>query len=241
MKRPPHHFVVEVKRQRRSTNAVGKSWLDDPRFAAAAAEAASAVGVLELEPKLEETKPAAPAAPSRPSGRILPSLVEVELPSLVEVEPEPEPVEIVEPPRRRERKVEAALQAAEALFSSRGEPDLGPPDPAPPALETLAFVAEPVAKVPATRKAKKTKKPTAAAPEAAPQSLGVKALAEALTARAARAVGELRVEAAEEEGSSADRAERRQARHRRILERYVRGAEAKPGQRWKLRLQKRRK
>ncbi|MGO9769016.1 MAG: hypothetical protein ACLPSW_05560, partial [Roseiarcus sp.] len=40
------------------------------------------------------------------------------------------------------------------------------------------------------------------------------------------------------ENAPADRAGARQARHRRILDRYVLGAELKPGERWKRRLQK---
>ncbi|MBV8663365.1 MAG: hypothetical protein JO107_09710 [Hyphomicrobiales bacterium] len=235
MKRPPHHFVVEVKRQRRATNAVGKSWLDDPRFAAAAAEAVGAVGLLELEPKFEETKPATlEPASSRPAGRILPSLVEDEPVASVE---------IVEPRRKRERKLEAAVRPAEPALPTPAEPALLHDEPAP-AVEAVAVLTEPVAKARTVRKAHKPKKPVVAAedsmPEPAPQPRSeeaIKALAEAL---AARAVGEFRADAAEED-APADRREARQARHRRILERYVRGGEGKPGQRWKLRLQKRRK
>ena len=65
----------------------------------------------------------------------------------------------------------------------------------------------------------------------------IKALAVSL---ATRAVTEKRPEPIAE-ASPSERAEKRKARHRRILDRYVRGVEPKPGQRWKSRLQKREK
>ncbi len=219
MKRPPPHFVVEVRRQRRSTNGQAKSWLEDPRFAAAAAEAVAAPLVLELEPKLE-TKPAVPPpAPLRPSGRILPSLAEIEPVGTIE---------IAEPPRRRPRKLEAVLQPIEIETPT--------PDPEP---ELVAPVATPHQKVPARRRTATVEKAAEVAPQPAPPREGaiIRALADAL---AARAVNEKRPEPVAE-SSQAERLEARQARHRRILDRYVRGVEPKPGQRWKGRLHKRQK
>ncbi|HEY1944191.1 MAG TPA: hypothetical protein VGH40_18920 [Roseiarcus sp.] len=219
MKRPPPHFVVEVRRQRRSTNGQAKSWLDDPRFAAAAAEAIAAPLVLELEPKLE-TKPAAPPPPPvRPAGRILPSLAQIE---------PVETIELAEPARRRQRKLEPAPPPVK-LEALR-------PDPEP---EPVALVAAPRQKIPARRRPATVEKAPEVAPQPAPPREGaiIRALADAL---AARAVSEKRPDPVAE-ASQVERREARQARHRRILDRYVRGVEPKPGKRWKSRLNKREK
>ena len=77
MKRPPHTFVVEVRRQRRSANSNGKAWLTEPALAGALAGSgrhAGAAALFEAEPKA----PLAEAPPARPQGRILPSLADVE-------------------------------------------------------------------------------------------------------------------------------------------------------------------
>jgi hypothetical protein len=223
MKRPPPHFVVEVRRQRRSTNGHTKSWLEDPRFAAAAAEAVAATAdaaplVLELEPKLE----ARPAPPLRPSGRILPSLAEIE-----PLEPLGT-MEIAEPPRKRQRKLEETPRPVEIEAST--------PDPEP---EPLALVPAPRQKVPARRRTATVEKAVEVAPQPAPPREGaiVRALADAL---AARAVSESE-KRPEPDALQVQRLETRQARHRRILDRYVRGVESKPGKRWKSRLNKRQK
>ena len=216
MKRPPHHFVVEVRRPRRSTTTSTKSWLEDPRFAAAtgggfddaplAAEAAFAVA------------PAAPAAPARPQGRILQSLAEPEA-----------PVEIEEPPRRRRRKSEIDGGIAEHEEALPKAARLRPAEPPPPA-KTRAVRKKPKIV------AKASDAPASPAPPMRDDA-AVAALAKVL---AARALGETRPEPSDDP-TLADRAEARQARHRRILERYVHGAPLKPGERWKRRLQKGRK
>jgi hypothetical protein len=226
MKRPPPHFVVEVRRQRRSTNGHPKSWLDDPRFAAAAAEAVAAAAeavagplVLELEPKLEAKPAAPPPAPLRPSGRILPSLAEIE---------PVETIEIADPPRKRQRKLEAAPLPIEIEAPT--------PDPEP---EPVPLVAAPRRKAPVRRRTATVEKAAEVALQPAPPREGaiIRVLADAL---AARAVNEKRPEPVAEP-SQVERLEARQARHRRILDRYVRGIEPKPGKRWKTRLQKRQK
>jgi hypothetical protein len=233
MKRPTPHFVVEVRRQRRSTTATGKSWLDDPRFAEAAA-GGTMIAPIEFEPR--PTLPESQAL--RPAGRILQSLAEAE--------PVAEP-EAEEPPRKRRRRAEfdeqPAVRRAPASERKAHASERKAPTPEPEEAKPEAIAPEPIrietaarAKAPAPRK---VRKPAAAAHVPAPQrdAATVNALAHAL---AARAVSEVRTEPAAEL-SQADRAEARQARHRRILERYVHGAELKPGQRWKGRLQRGRK
>jgi hypothetical protein len=69
--------------------------------------------------------------------------------------------------------------------------------------------------------------------EAAPAEALASLLAARALAEAPSAVPDAASESATAEGAGA-----RQARHRRILERYVLGAELKPGERWKRRLQK---
>ena len=214
MKRPPHHFVVEVRRPRRSTTTSTKSWLEDPRFAAAtgggfddvplAAEAAFAV------------TPAAPAAPVRPQGRILQSLAE---PAAT--------IEVEEPPRRRRGRPEIDAALGEALPKvARLRPSRAE-TPAPAKIRAARKKPKAVAKAP----------DAPARPTPVRDAEAVQALAKVL---AARALGEARPEASE--GPEViDRAEARRARHRRILERYVHGAPLKPGERWKRRLQKGRK
>jgi hypothetical protein len=68
MKRPPHSFVVEVRKQRRPPGEPAKSWFEEPPPTAPTPASLAAFA----EPA------AAPSdtAPARPAGRILPSLVE---------------------------------------------------------------------------------------------------------------------------------------------------------------------
>lgn len=201
MKRPPHHFVVEVRRQRRSTNGSSKSWLEEPRFAAAvASEPAPGPIVFDAKPP--------PVIPARPQGRILPSLTEAA--PIVAIEP-------AEPLRRgRPRtKIDSELGALPQRRRAAVRADLAAPVEAPVAREEVKIPAAP--QEPPRRDA-----PT------------VRALAKAL---AARALSQERPEP-RDELPQADQTEARQARHRRILERYVHRAALKPGERWKRRAQK---
>jgi hypothetical protein len=145
MKRPPHHFVVEVRRQRRSTNGSGKSWLENPRFSAAVASETAAAVVPEAKPA--ETPPAS----IRPQGRILPNLAEivpVAAPETAEpaprrrrrVEPDSEPVARPSPSRtlvRADVMAQPAPRAARKAPKNAAEPHQPPPREAE-AIETLA-------------------------------------------------------------------------------------------------------
>jgi len=124
MKRPPRNFVVEVRRPRRATNGNGKSWLEDPRFAAATAVALASAP--DYEPEFKPIAPP-PTPPLKPQGRILQSLVEPETiaepareaeepprrrraSSRIAGVPKPEPTRLdSEPPRRRPGRPKKAL------------------------------------------------------------------------------------------------------------------------------------
>jgi hypothetical protein len=188
MKRPPPTFVVEIRRQRRSTNAGAKTWLAAPPLAFPASGPGRPSGAAALFEAEAKAPPAPEAPPSRPRGRILPSLADLE--------PVAPPVEEAAASPRRGRKSSAPTPKPrrKAKVASRAAK---PKREAAPA-ETLAGV------------------------------LAALALAEAKPAAAAAAP----------ENATAEPAGTRQTRHRRILERYVLGAELKPGERWKRRLQK---
>jgi hypothetical protein len=218
MKRAPPTFVVEVRRQRRSANGIGKAWSAEPPPAGSTRHAGAAA-LFEAEPKppLAAEPPLAeapPAAPARPQGRILPSLADVE-PSAARYE------EAAAPPRRKRDGL-----AATGKFTTRRKKDPGR-QIAPSALsfEETRSVAERTAATPARAAPAKRKlarvepRPTLAVAAAKPAAIPEAPL----------------------ENAAADRAGARESRHRRILERYVRGGELKPGERWKRRLQKTRK
>lgn len=193
MKRPPHTFVVEVRRQRRSTNSDVKAWSAEPPFADAPA-------LVEAEPKAPI---AAEAPPSRPQGRILPSLVDLE--------PIAPPVEdAAASPRRRRGGL-----APTPKPKTRAKPDWGGKSPPPG--------------------------PSAAAPKRKTDIAAPRANAErraGVLATLAVAEDDPGLPDAGSRSATAEPDGARQARHRRILERYVLGAEIKPGERWKRRLQK---
>jgi hypothetical protein len=214
MKRPTPNFVVEVRRQRRSTNEGSKSWLEEPRFARAAASAGafpSAAALFEPEPK----PTAVVEAPPPPPRRILPSLVETVAPPPEEPAPTP----------RRTRERAASLPAPKVRFRA----DRTAAQPAPPIELALAETAH------VSHRPKPVQR-KAAAPKAPPP------LPVALVEPPAAARPAARIAPAGEEGAlPADpRPESRQTRHRRILERYVHGGEFKPGEGWKRRQKMRR-
>ncbi len=224
MKRPPHNFVVEVRRQRRSTNADGKGWLAEP-----------APGLTERHPGaaalFEPERKASPApapAPARPQGRILPSLVDVE--------PSAPDVEEAAAPSRRRRESSAVAAKPKTRTKKETSRDFAPPRRSAPAdIEQASATAPP----------RVLAEPSAgwrgfgeAGAKAAAKSPRKIAKAEPLAARAATAAAPHAASEASLENAPAERAGERQARHRRIMERYALGAELKPGERWKKRLRK---
>ncbi len=234
MKRPPPAFVVEVRRQRRSTTTGGKGWLTEPALSGAAAGSQRHLGATALfEP--ERKAPAAVEAPQpRPQGRILPSLADIE-PIASRFE------EAAAPPRRKREslgpaakpkartKKESSHEFAPSLRSFE-EPSVEFQAVAPRAPRGAAADAGPKAK--SSSPGAKPKREVATA----------QALASALAARAIAAAKPAAVPAdAAKENATADRGEARQARHRRIMDRYVLGGELKPGRRWKRRTQEARK
>jgi hypothetical protein len=120
MKRPHPPFVVEVRKQRRSTNGNGKSWLTESRFAGAITETAGASDPLARF----EAPPAPPAetpaetAPARPTGRILPSLIDLAPTGLA--------AEEAEPPRRGRRGAASAKRKAKRETPRETEPTNAP-------------------------------------------------------------------------------------------------------------------
>jgi len=206
MKRPPHNFVVEVRRQRRSTSANGKGWLAAPALALSERHAGAAA-LFEAERK---PAPAAAPPPARPQGRILPSLVDIE--------PSAPALEEASAPPRRKRENPAAAAKPKTRAKKEASRKLAPPRVfQEPAVgwrgldETVAAAgAKPARKI---------------------------AKAEPFAARASEPEAVAAPEATLEK-APAERAGERQARHRRILDRYVLGAELKPGERWKKRLHK---
>jgi hypothetical protein len=232
MKRPPPTFVVEVRRQRRSTAAGAKTWVTASPLgypASGPERPSGAATLLEAETK---PPPAPEAPPPRPRGRILPSLADLE--------PVAPPFEEAAASPRRRRKSSAPTPKPKTRTRRDADRQIAP------SLRSFeAFAVEPRAVGPRWRGA------TAAEPKqkAETASPGAKPKREAATAEslagplAARALADAMpaAAAAPSENATAERAGARQARHRRILERYVLGAELKPGERWKRRLQKARK
>lgn len=178
---------------------------------------------------------AAATAPPRPQGRILPSLADVE--------PIAAPFdEIAAPPRRKREgfgpaakpkartKKDSSREFAPSPLRSLEEPAVEFRTAASQAPGWMPDDARPKAKTPSP--GEKSKREAAAA----------QALANALAARAIVAAKPAAVPAeASLENATADRGEARQARHRRIMDRYVLGADLKPGRRWKRRMQEARK
>ena len=224
MKRPPPTFIVEVRRQRRSSNAGAKTWLAAPPLAYPApvpGRPSGAAALFEAEAKA----PLAPEAPpARPQGRILPSLADLEpiAPRFEEAAASPrrrrEGSAATPKPKRRTKK-DAGREIAPPFWSASTEIE-----------ETGGTAPEPGRKAKIASPGARPKREVATAK--APAGLrAARALAEAMPA----------VADAASENATAESAGARQARHRRILERYVLGAEIKPGERWKRRLQKARK
>jgi hypothetical protein len=173
MKRPPPTFIVEVRKQRRSTSENGKSPLAGPGFARPAPPPQAAPAVVGAPPAPPSD---AAATPPRPTGRILPSLVDLA----------PAPSAAAATPRRKRESL-AATRKPRKTPQTRATPeaDRGGAPPRGPAAEAIA---EALAGAPP---------PTAAV-----------------------------------EGVAATRP----SRHRRVMERYVFGADREPGARWKRRL-----
>jgi hypothetical protein len=132
MKRPPHSFVVEVRKQRRPPGEPAKSWFEEPPPAAPTPASLAAFA----EPA------AAPidTAPARPAGRILPSLVEP-----------PPASDVSAPPAVKPRKAKAAEKKLPAYKKLPGykkrlakmqEP---PRAPAPPPVHVAPQLASAVA------------------------------------------------------------------------------------------------
>ncbi len=220
MKRPPPTFIVEVRRQRRSTHADAKTWAAPPLAYPASGPGlpSGAAALFEAEAK---APPAPEAPPSRPQGRILPSLSDLE-----PIAPRFEEG-AASPRRRRERS------APTPKPKTRTKKDAGR-EIAPPGRSASTAIAEAGGTAPEPgHKAK------IASPGARPkrEAATAEALAGLLAARALAEAKSVLPDAASENATT-ERAEARQARHRRILERYVLGAEIKPGERWKRRLQK---
>ncbi len=212
MKRPPPTFVVEVRRLRRSTNSNGKAWLVEPARAESGRHAGAAA-LFESEPKAPA---AAEAPPSRPQGRILPSLADIE-PIASRFE------EAAASPRRKRADPAAAGKPKTRTKKDKGR-RIAPPvrsSEETPAVGAWAD-AERTAKA-LSAGAKTERKVAKAQPPATPALLAAKPAA---------------IPEAALQNAAADRVDARQARHRRILDRYVLGAELKPGERWKRRLQK---
>jgi hypothetical protein len=249
MKRSPPTFVVEVRRQRRSTNSGGKAWLAEPTLPGAASRSgrlSGAAAPFEGDPK---APPAAETPPSRPQGRILPSLADI----APIASPFEEPA--APPRRRRESIAPTAKPKTRTKKDSGGE--FAPPrrsasaafDPtgATPSLRSFETASVDVRAVAspagggmaadAERKAR-TRSPGAKSKR---EIETARALAGALAARAALDAEPAAVPDASLESAATDRAGARQARHRRILDRYVLGVELRPGQRWKRRSQEGRK
>jgi len=141
-----------------------------------------------------------------------------------------------------------------ALFEAEAKAPPAPEAPPPrrqgrilPSLADLEPVAPPSEEAAASPRRRRERSAPTPKPgrKAKIASLGARPKREAATAEAlasllaARALAEAKPAAdAVAENATAEPAGTRQARHRRILERYVLGAELKPGERWKRRLQK---
>ncbi len=211
----------------------------EPPLAAAtqAGRHPGAVALFESEPK---TRPVVDATPLRPQGRILPSLADVEPIAPAFEEP-------AAPPRRkRERLAPTAKPETRAKkdlvveFRPPSRPEPKSPDPVSATPSSRSFE-EPIVAWRAPSKTAVAAKRTAKARSADAKSEPEIATAEPLAARTLAAAESTAIPEALAEAETVDLDGARQARHRRILERYVLGAELKPGERWKRRLQKTRK
>jgi hypothetical protein len=139
MKRPPHSFVVEVRRQRRPPGEAAKSWFEEPAPATATPAALAAFA---------EPAPAEAPAPSRPAGRILQSLVEP-------APAEPSPVLAAPAAAKRRGRPAAAGSKTPRAKTSAGRPTKAPrpadpiglalraPHPAPPESATKSAASSP--------------------------------------------------------------------------------------------------
>jgi hypothetical protein len=211
MKRPPHSFVVEVRRQRRSPNSGEKSWAADPALTGAAAAFERSPGAAALfAPEPKAARPPEPAS-LRPTGRILPSLADLEpvAPPVAAAAPAPqfEP-EALKPARKPRAKPQP--KSRKAPDREAATPFLWPFDESAPASEARGATA--------AKAVTKAEAPRGAAIAPRPASLG-----QALEA------------AADDDETD------RNTRHRRIMDRYVRGSDLRPGLRWKRRLPEARK
>ena len=131
MKRPPRSFVVEVRRQRRPPGEPAPSWSEEPKKSAVNG------ATREAEPPPQPAA-ATTTASVRPTGRILPSLIEIEAvpatapaaakrptPAKPRVQrrrprvPAPAPVHVAEPPPVGVAPQPAAEPAAQAVDPSR--------------------------------------------------------------------------------------------------------------------------
>jgi hypothetical protein len=213
MKRSPPSFVVEVRRQRRSTNSDRKSWAVEPALADAALGSGRLAGASALfEPEPKTPPPPASAPPSRPPGRILPSLADIE-----PVAP-PAETATASPRRKRESLGPPRTPKTKPRTNKGADREFAPP--------SRPSFAGSSARGGATADAgRKTKAPP---PVVEPKR--------EIAPTQPPAVRDLAPESA-----AAAPGEARQARHRRIMDRYVRGAEPKPGQHWKRRPQPGRK
>ena len=120
MKRPHPPFVVEVRKQRRSTNGNAKSWLTESRFAGAITETAAAFDPLARfeAPPAPPVEAPAETAPARPTGRILPSLIDLAPTDLA--------AEEAAPPRRGRRGAASATRKAKRETRREAEPANAP-------------------------------------------------------------------------------------------------------------------
>ncbi len=247
MKRPPPNFVVEVRRQRRSTNSGAKAWLTEPTLSGAASASERHLGATALFEAERKAPTAAETTPSRPQGRILPSLADVE-PIAASLD------EAAAPPRRKRESFAPTAKPKTRTKKEPGRKFAPPQRSAAPALDSagapppLRSLEEPsvefrtgASRTPAGAR-RKAKTPSPGAKSMREAAAG-QVLASALAARAmvAAKTAAVPAERPSPENATADRGEARQARHRRIMDRYVLGAELKPGERWKRRTQDARK
>ena len=236
MKRPPPAFVVEVRRQRRSTNTGGKGWLTEPALSGAAAGAERHLGATALFEAERKAPPAAETPPSRPQGRILPSLADIE--------PIASPFEEAAAPPRRKRESFGPAAKPKTRTKKEFEPRnsrrrLLDPSRNLPSNSGPSRRGRPAGRRPRPgqrpRRRRRARNPSARSrrpkPSPAPSRRARSSPPEPAAVPADASL----------ENATADRGEARQARHRRIMDRYVLGAELKPGRRWKRRTQEARK
>lgn len=233
MKRPPPAFVVEVRRQRRSTPTGAKGWVTELAFADAVSGSERHPGAAALFEVERRPPPAAETAPSRPQGRILPSLTDIE--------PVAPPFEEPAASPRRKREGFAPAAKPKATPKTRAKRETSVEFAAPSSSPSRRSFEEPSVEWRANGGAKPEAERSAKSPSRSAKPRGRVAKAEPLAASALPKAEPAVVLEAAPDNAAPDRADARQTRHRRILERYVLGAELKPGERWKLRLQKGRK